>query len=602
MTIEIGFVLLLIITAFVLFVTEKLPMDVTALFILSIMLIASPITHLTLNDAISGFSNPAVLTIATLFILGHALHKTGVLEYLVISLNKLARKNLSLGMLIYFTSIALASAFVNNTAIVAIFIPVTVKLAQKFKISPSKVLIPLSYAAIMGGTLTLIGTSTNLIVNSILVESSGTSSLGMFEFSKYGLFIIVVGAIYLMIFGNRLLPNRAVTSSLTKSYHLGGYLTEMEISEDSPLVGTTCVKRAINQNYDVMVLNILRNGKLIRTSVPETTLNAGDILFVRGDLEGFIRMKEVEKINMLTDMKLNQEELTKEDNVLVECLVTDKSNIIGKSLMEINFKQKFDSFVLAIRREGAILRKKIAHTVIHAFDTMLIYGPRRSIHELAQSDDYIVISEVEATLKKHRLWWITPAAIGLVVLLAALSIVPILKGAILAFVLLLVTRVLTPNEAYHAIRWQVIVMIAAMIPLGHVIQTSGTAAWIGSQMTSLAHVIPESMRAVALLSLVYLITMIMTETSSNAATAIIMTPISIAVAGNMGLDPRPFVFAICFAASASFATPVGYQTNLMVYGPGGYKFTDYIRIGLPLSIILWILATIMIPVIWPLQP
>lgn len=599
MTIEIGFVLLLVVIAFTLFVTEAVPMDVTALFILGLMVIAYPITGLSIEAAITGFSNPAVITIAILFILGHALQKTGVLEYLVISLNKLTRKNLSLGLLIYFASIALASAFVNNTAIVAIFIPVTVKLAQKFKLSPSKVLIPLSYAAIMGGTLTLVGTSTNLLVNSILMESSDAAPLGMFEFSKYGIVIIVIGAVYLMIFGNRLLPSRAVTSSLTRSYHLGGYLTEMEINPDSPLVGTTCVRRSINQNYDVIVLNILREGKLIGSSIPDTVLEVGDILFVRGDLEGFLRMKEVEKIKMLTDMKLNQAELTKEDNVLIECLVTDKSDIVGKSLMEVNFKQKFDSFVLAIRREGAILRKKIAHTVLHAFDTMLIYGSRRSIQELAQSGDFIVIGEVEATLKKHRFWWITPAAIGIAVLLAALSIVPILKGALLAFIILLIARVLTPNEAYHAVRWQVIVMIAAMIPLGHVIQTSGTAEWIGTGMISLIGVLPEGTQSMALLSAVYLITMLLTETSSNAVTAIIMTPIAMTVAGKMGLDPRPFIFAICFAASASFVTPVGYQTNLMVFGPGGYRFTDYMKIGIPLSLTLWIAASLLIPVIWP---
>jgi len=600
MTIEIGFILVLILLAFVLFVTEALPMDVTALLILGIMLVASPITHLTVTDAIKGFSNPAVITIAALFILGHALQKTGVLEYLVISLNKLARKNLSLGLLIYFVSIALASAFVNNTAIVAIFIPITVKLAQKFNISPSKVLIPLSYAAIMGGTLTLVGTSTNLLVNSILIENNASAPLGMFEFSKYGIVIILIGMVYLMVFGNKLLPSRAVTSSLTKSYHLGGYLTEMEISEDSPLIGTTCVGRSINQNYDVIVLNVLRGKNLVKSSIPETVLEVGDILFVRGDIEGFLRMKEVEKISMLTDMKLNQKELTKEDNVLIECLITDKSDIVGKSLMEINFKQKFDSFVLAIRREGAILRKKIAHTVLHAFDTMLVYGPRRSVQELAQSGDFIVISEVEATLNKHKLWWITPSVILIAVILAALSLVPILKGAILALIVILITKILTPNEAYHAVRWQVIVLIAAMIPLGHVIQTSGTSEWIGTQLINGIQLFPESIQAISLLSAIYLITMILTETSSNAATAIIMTPIALTVAGKMGLDPRPFVFAICFAASASFITPVGYQTNLMVYGPGGYKFTDYIRVGLPLSLILWVFATFLIPIIWPM--
>ena len=599
MSIDIIIVLFIILLAFVLFVSETLPMDVVALTVLSMLLITG---QLTPAEGISGFSNPAVITIAILFVLSHALQKTGVLEYLVIKINQLVSRSLVIGLAVYLVSIALASALVNNTAIVAIFMPVTIRMAEKYHISPSKVLMPLSYAAILGGTLTLIGTSTNLLVNSIFVKSGPYTPLGMFEFSRYGIFLLVVGLTYVVLIAYRILPSRTVTSSLTKSYHMGGYLTELKIGDDSPLLGGTTLDRQISQNYDVTILGIQRNKKLLSTNLRETPLEKGDILLVRGSVENFFRMKEVEQVYMLTDEKLNQEELTKEANLLVECLLTNQSELVGQSLKEANFRRRFGSFVLAIRREGDILRKKIAHVILRAFDTLLVYGSREKIREMRDSGGFIVLTELERSLRKHRFWWLSIIVIIGAVLLAALSLVPILKGVIIGLAILLVARVITPLEAYNAINWQIIVLIGCLIPLGIAIQSSGTAIMIGNTMVNLLQFVPEYQRAIFLLAMIYLVAMILTEVSSNAATAIIMTPIALAASAKLGLDPRPFIFAICFAASASFITPIGYQTNLMVYGPGGYKFSDYIRVGLPLSITLWVMAVILIPMLWPFTP
>ncbi len=596
MTIEIGFILFVIGLAFILFVTEALPIDVTALTVLGILLVSGLLSP---ADSIKGFSNPAVITIAALFILSHSLQKTGLLEYLVLHLNKLARRSKTLGLTLYLVSIAIASAVVNNTAIVAIFMPVTIRLAHKYRISPSKVLIPLSYAAVLGGTLTLVGTSTNLLVNSILLQSTDYPPLGMFEFARFGGIKLAIGLVYIIVFAYRMLPSRTVTSSLTKSYHMGGYLTEVKITKDSPLVGKTCLERGINQNYDVIVLDILRGDKLISTNIRDTVLKEGDVLFVRGSLDDFLRMKEIEKITMLTDEKLTHEELRNENNILVECLLTEKSGLPGKSLKDTGFRQKFGCFVLAIRREGTILRRKISHVILNVFDTLLVYGTRDKINELAASGDFIVLEEIDATLKKHRFWWLSAVVIVLAVMLAALGWVPILKGTLVGVVILLIFRVLRPNEAYQSIHWQVIVLIAALIPLGYVIQSTGTADWIGGGLSRLIGIFPDQYQPIVLLSFIYLLTMILTEVSSNAATAIIMTPIALVMASQMGLNPRPFIFAICYAASASLVTPVGYQTNLMVYGPGGYKFTDYIKVGLPLAVALWIAAIIFIPIFWP---
>ncbi len=596
MTLEIAIVLGIIALMLFLFIKEYFPLDVTALTILTIFLLTG---YLSLEEAISGFSNEAVLTIAALFILSHALQRSGILEYGIVRLNQLTERSKLLGLTVFLISIAIASAFVNNTAIVAMFIPLTIRISKKYNLSPSKLLLPLSYIAIIGGTLTLVGTSTNLIVNSIYTDTTSFDPLGMFEFAKYGIIILLIGLVYIIFAVPLILPSRTVTTSLTKSYHMGGYLTELKVSKESPLVGRTCMERAINKNFDIIVLDIIRDGKVISTNIRNSIIQPGDVLFVRGSVENFLRMKEVEKVNMLTDEKLTQGELESEENLLVECLLTQKSDLIGRSLMEINFRRRFGSFVLAVRREGTILRRKIAHVILHSFDTLLMYGPREKIKELAESGHFIVLGEIEASLKKHRFWWVSLAVVLGAVILASLGILPILVGALVGMILLFILRVITTNDAYNAVNWQVIILIGALIPLGIVIQKSGTADLIATTLGNIVHRVPVENQPFLMLSLIYLVTMILTELASNAATAIIMTPIAISVANQLGFDPRPFIFAICFAASASFITPIGYQTNLMVYGPGGYKFSDYIKVGLPLAFIFWMLATFIIPIIWP---
>ena len=595
MNIDIIIVLGILVLGFILFLLEYFTIDVTALIILSCFF---GLGYLTPTEAVSGFSNPAVITIGLLFILSSAIQKTGLLEYLVVTINRLLQSSRGLGMAVYYFTVSIASSLINNTAIVAIFMPVTIRLAHRYQISPSKMLIPLSYAAILGGTLTLVGTSTNLLVNSIYMSYEGVEPLGMFEFFRYGIIILIIGTIYLLIVAPKLIPSRTVTSSLTKSYHLGGYLTEMRIKKESALVGKSCLDRSINHNYDVTVLDIIRDQKHIVNNIRRTILKEGDILFVRGTLENFIRMKEVEGITLLTDEKLTQAELEQEDNELVECLLTDDSDLVGKSLMSTNFRQVFGAFILAIRREGDIIRKKIAHMQLHAFDTLLVYGPTKKISTLSDRGDFIVLGKVEARLQKDRFWWVSIYVVLISIFLASIGYVPILKGAFISVVILLCLKIITAQESYQSIHWQVIILIAALIPIGIVLQSTGTADWIGNNISRFIYLFSISWQPYVLLATIYFITMILTEISSNVATAIIMVPIAIAVSGQIGLESRPFVFAVAFAASASFITPIGYQTNLMVYGPGGYKFSDYIRVGLPLSLLLFLTAVIILPNIW----
>ena len=595
MNIEIIIVLLILSLGFFLFIKEYFSIDVTALIILSSFF---GLGYLTPSEAVSGFSNPAVITIGLLFILSSAIQKTGLLEYIVVTINRLVHSSKTIGLAAYYFTISIASSLINNTAIVAIFMPITIRLAHNYHVSPSKMLIPLSYAAILGGTLTLVGTSTNLLVNSIYMSYEGSQPLGMFEFLKYGSIILVIGTVYLLFIAPRLIPSRTTTSSLTKSYHLGGYLTEMKVRKGSVLVGKSCFDRSINQNYDVTVLDIIREKKHIVKDIRRTILKEGDILFVRGTLENFLRMKEVEGVALLTDEKLTQSELEQEDNELVECLLTDDSGLVGKSLMSTNFRQIYGAFILAIRREGDIFRKKIAHMKLRAFDTLLVYGPSKKIASLSDGGNFIVLGKVQARLIKEKFWWVSIYVVLISIIFAAIGYIPIMKGAFLSVVILLSLKIITAQESYQSIHWQVIFLIAALIPIGIVIQKTGTADWIGNNISNFIFLFSSELQPYVLLATIYFITMILTEISSNVATAIIMVPIAIAVSNQLGLEPRPFVFTVAFAASSSFITPIGYQTNLMVYGPGGYKFSDYIRVGLPLSLILFVSAVLIIPKLW----
>ena len=585
----------IIVIALVLFITELFPIDVTALVVLGLLLIFGLVTP---NESLSGFSNPAVITIGCLFIMSYALQKSHVLEYVIININKIIDKSQTLGMAVYLFCIGIASAVVNNTAIVAIFMPVTIRLADKYNISPSKVLIPLSYAAILGGTLTLVGTSTNLIVNSILVDSSGIS-LGMLEFAKFGIIKFTVGLIYIFTIGHRLLPSRVAKSSSITNYSLDGYLTEFKINENSPLCGKTLLDRKINENYDVIVLDVLRGGEIITSNLRSLVLKQEDVLFVKGSFDNFQRLKEIENLALLTDVKLTQEELEQEDHILAECLITDNSELIGQTLQEANFRRSFGSFVLAIRREGEVIRRKLAQFILKPFDTLLVYGPQDRINQLASREGFIVLGKVDASLDSHPLWWLSIFTILFAVIMAIFKIIPIVVGVILGVIALLLARVITPNEAYSSIHWQVIIVIAAFLPMGAAMKKTGLDEIIGNFIGNIVNLFPVDLIPYFLLAIIYLITMVLTEIASNVATAIIMTPIALTLATQFGFDPRPFIFAVCYAASASFITPIGYQTNLMVFGPGGYRYSDYIRVGLPLGIILWIISVFVIPMIWP---
>jgi len=648
-------IILLIIISFaiVFFSMEILPLEVTALAAVGLLLLFDIIS---IEEAISGFSNNAVITIGAIFVLSRSLVKTGFLEVLAQFLYKLGGNNSWVTISIFFITVSLISGFINNTAAVAIFIPVIFKMCQKFHISPTKLLLPLSYAAILGGTLTLIGTSTNLVVSSVVentyehfidcedqIDDNGNliricsdeegwiSGMGnniydkgdkfldinnnqiwdklepisMFEFTKIGLIFMIIGLLYIIIVSRWFLPSRAITTSLTQKYHLQKYLTEFKIPEGSKLIGKSFNYLNIYNEYGFQPYKIIRDDQELIYNLNSAIIHENDIIIGQIQLGEIIRFKEELNVLLLSDVKMNQGELTGQNFILVEGLISHQSSIIGKTLNDYDFKHRFSSFVLAIKRQKELLREKIAHIKLKFSDTILIMVPKIKLKTLKQSKDLIILEELDIHLRYQRYWWLSILVIPLIMVLSSFGVVSIVKAVLLGAITLLVLKVLSIQDAYESIDWSVIFLIAALIPLGQALHTTQADITISNFILYVAdRMLPffsEDTYYIIIISSLYLLSMIISSFLSNAAVAIVFTPIAIAISNYSGIDPRPLIFAVCLGASNSFLTPIGYQTNMMVYAPGQYRFNDFIKVGLPLSIVFWLLATYLITYFWPIQ-
>ena len=580
----------------VFFVMEILPIEVTAMGAIGILLLFDVLTW---QEAISGFSNPAVITIGAIFIMSRALVKTGFLEVFADFLAKKGGNRKWLTIFIFLLTVSIISGFINNTAAVAIFIPLGIDLCQRFRISPTKVLLPLSYAAIFGGTLTLIGTSTNLVVSSIM-EGMNMAPFSMFEFTKLGLIFLVLGTLYNMIISKWFMPSRSIISSLTRKYHMGSFLTEFKVGEDSPLIGNAYKDLDISQKYNLQVYKIIRDSKNIRFNLQNIIIREGDIFLVHINVKDMLKFKDDMKVLLLTDVKMNVAELTGKNHVIVEGLVSQQSALIGKTLQEFDFRNRYGSFVLAVKRQRELLRDKIAHIRLKFSDTLLIMVPKERLEILRTSNNLIVLEELDIHLRYERYWWFSILVIPAVMLLAAFGVIPIVKAAILGAILLLVMRTLSIQDAYESISWSVIFLIASLVPMGIAIQKTNLDEVTGNLIIGIGTLIGggEGLDPVIILAVLYGVTFILSAFISNVAVAVMLTPIGIMLATILNVDPRPFLVAICFGASCSFMTPMGYQTNMMVFAPGQYRLKDFFQMGIPLTLVFWITAVYWIPRFW----
>mgnify|MGYP001134998707 CR=1 FL=1 len=594
MTWDIAITLSIALIAIVLFATEKMRMDAVAIIVLATLTLTGQIS---VDEALSGFSNSATIAVAAMFVLAAGLQNSGALDGVGQLLSKVKSPLIFLLMLFAITS--LMSPFVNNTAVVAVFIPIVLQASKNIKMPASKALIPLSYVSQMAGVTTLIGTSTNLLVNAV-AKQQGHPGFGIFDFALLGIIFLAVGIVYLLIAGPWLLPER--TQTLDDQQDFGKYVAELKISADSSLIGQTAADSEMNKNFNVYLLGLLRRGK--RVSMPShQTLQENDILLIRGQPDDLMVIRD--KLNLRHSSAYHhvayhnpEGDDGKTELMMVEVMVASNSKWIGSNTNVLGNHWNRNSMVWGIQRRGKILRERVHETAIKVGDILLMTIPQADMSSLRQDPHFIVLTEGKARQSDN---WRAPFAIitvAAVVLAAALGLASIAITALLGAVAMSLAGCLSAEESYDSIDWSIIILLAGLLPLGIAMSNSGAAEFIvNNTVGQVGHLGP-----VIVLAAIYLMTMILTEFMSNAGTAVLMTPIAVSTAQMLGVDASPYIIAVMFAAATSFMTPVGYQTNTMVYAAGGYQFTDFIKIGLPLNIIYWLLAIWLIPLFWPFYP
>jgi len=567
-----------------LLVVELLPIDVTALGAMVLVVILEPWTGVGPSDGLSGFASPATITVLAMFILSEGIRRTGVLRAIGTRIVEWARGNFYRAYTALIGLSGTTAGLINNTPVVAMMIPMAVNLGRKMKISPSKLLMPISFASMMGGMLTLIGTSTSILASDVS-DRLLDHPFSMFEFTALGVIVLSVGTVYLLIVGHRLLPERIkVTEDLAEEFAMGDYLTEVVVTEDSPLVGRTVREALVDLNLDVDIVQMTRNGTDFPAPLGQKQFQANDVLLLRTNRNALFQLLDTQKLEPVVHAKITEAdfEVEQKGEALIEIVVLSDSPLVGETLRSSAFAQRYDALVLAVRRSGALLHDEIDRVPLRGGDTLLVQASATATERFDRSRTFVVIQgDDEATFRRGKL----PMALGilgLVVGLASFEVVPIVVSALGGIVAMVATDCVRPNELYEAVDWSVIVLLAGLIPLGLALERSGTAAYVAHHMGAAA----DALSAFGVLLLFYVVTTLLTQVISNNASVVLMIPVAVEAAQLTGANPFAFVLAVTFAASCAMLTPIGYQTNLMVYGPGGYRFTDFMIMGAPLQCLL----------------
>jgi di/tricarboxylate transporter len=587
MTVEMFLVLGLVVSAVILFATERLPVDLTAMILMGTMLLSGLISP---QEAIGGFSNPATVTVGAMFILSAGLFKTGAVNAVGKILSWFARINFWLVLVVMMLMVGGLSAFINNTAAVAVFLPVVLTIARDTGASPARLLMPLSFASMFGGVCTLVGTSTNILVSSI-AERHGLPAFGMFEFTRLGLIFFTAGSVYMLFIGVRLIPRRGAEKDGPPLFGSGDYLIEIVLDSKARSVGKALAASPLLKNVSIKSAEVFRDGALVNEPPEQLILQAGDHLKVRCDLEGFRKLRERRGVNL----RQENEPASGEELMLIEAVVANGSSLDGRSLKQARFRSRYGLTALAVRHRGQVMREDLEDMMLRSGDVLLFEVEQHHLDQLREDKTFVLISQVEMPVFRKKRMLAAIMIVTGVVAAAATGVVPIIAGAIVGCCLMILTRCLTLEDAYFAINWQVIFLLAGVLTLGNALESSGAAGLLAGYLVETV----GAYGPFALVSAFYLVTSLLTEMMSNNATAALLAPIAITAAEVMGVDSRPLLMAISFAASASFMTPVGYQTNTLIYGPGQFRYADFLRVGTPLNIIFWILATIFIPQFWP---
>jgi len=600
--------LIVIAITLVAFIREWAAPDIIAMTILCLVVALGLVDASKMTEV---FKNEAPLTIAALFIIGGALEQSGAVDHIGRLLrNKLSGK-VRMAIFSFCLLTAFFSAWMNNTAIVAIMLPVTLGFARSKNIAASKLLMPLSYASILGGCCTLIGTSTNILVNGALRDLK-EPTMGMFELAPVGLPLAIVGIAYLTIFGPKLIPDR---SSITGSLEIDLRTTPLYhilISENSDLVGKKLTETALaDRNSGIHVMEVRRAGARVMLPLSKLVVEKNDRFMV-----ALHRRKGKATAPEAFFQQIGASLLSTVDGIVSELVIRDESSLSGVTLARSDFRQKYNCVVLAVHRNGVNITDRIATLPLDVGDTLLVITARNNLEALAATRDFILTDDLaetpeDETISKPNahvfLSWATLIGVVLVATLSDLLSpvvswipdIPIHYCAMVGALVLLWSKVLTPRQAYASIDWQVLLMLYGLLGLGMAMQKTGTAEWLARALVDGANnfISPEQLPLV-MLWMIFLLTLLLTEVLSNNATAVMMVPIVVKMAHELHVSPWPFVIAVTVAASTAFALPMGYQTHMMVYGPGGYKFRDFLKVGIPLNLICWVIACLLIPLIW----
>jgi di/tricarboxylate transporter len=590
-TLEIVLLLVIIGVALALFTLEWAPVDVTGLGILLALILAGLLPP---QRAFAGFGSDTVMMILGLLILTAALARTGVVEMSGRALLRRVGAKPEQLLAVVMLAAAGLSAFISNTAATAFFLPVVMGLALRTRVSASRFLMPLAFASILASSLTLISTSTNMVVSGLLAQYH-LHPLGMFELTPVGAPIAAVGLVYMLVAGRKLIPSRGHHAELTQEFGLRPYLTELVLLPNSPLAGKTLAESGLGRDLDLTVLRIIRSQNRHVMPQADARLEAEDVLLVEGQREEILKIKDTAGIDIRADVKFADPDLQTKDLQLAEAILLPQSPLIRRTLKGVRFREKYGLQVLAVNRHGEMIRRRIGQVRLKMGDMLLVQGHRMSIAALQEDNTLRILGAVD--LKRPNLQRASLAVVIFVGALAAAALgllslpVAVLTGALLCFV----TRCITPEEAYRQIEWKVLILIGSMLSLGAAMEETGTARFLAAQIVNLA----GSMNPLLLLSAFFALTVLLTQPMSNQAAAVIVLPVAVQTALQSGLNPRTFAMMIAVAASCSFLTPLE-PACLMVYGPGHYRFMDYFKVGAPLTVMVYLIAIALVPLVWPL--
>jgi len=578
--------------AIVLFATERLRVDVIALLVLLTLALTGLVST---GEAFAGFANPAVITVWAVYMVSGGLFRTGVADIIGQGILRLAGTNEPRLIAVIMLTCGIMSAFINNVGATAMLLPAVVGISRQAKIPLSRLLIPLSFVSLLGGTMTLIGTPANILGTGILADR-GLPSFSFFSFTPIGAIFLGTGIVYMVLIGRHLLPVREPVKDLQRAYQMRDYVSEVRVLPESPLAGKTLVESRLGADYDLTILAIVRHGEVQAAVRRDTHIRPDDHLIVEGGAEDLMKAREKLGLVIETEHATELEQLDPDQVHVVEAILAPHSGMVGRTLRQVRFRDRYAFTVLAIRRRGQVITQRLRDIPLRFGDTLLLQGSLDRLEALQKGNHFLVLEPIKLELRRQHKAPIAVGAMVLVLALVTVANVHVSTAMVIGAVLMVLTGCLTMDEAYQSVDWRTVFLVAGMLPLGTAMESTGAARFLADLLLGAV----GSSGPLAALAGIYILVALITQPMSNAAAVVLVVPIAIDTALGMGANPQPFVLATILGAATSFLTPVGHKANVLVFGPGGYRFFDFARVGAPLTLTLLAVTLIFVPILFPL--